>query len=464
MKQRNTFMFLLLAFILLANTAFAEVVIDSINYKIGLGDFSGEPSSIVKMPIKLKNTSIIGAFYFRIEYDTSLLELIEIGPGGGTTIYDSLELVDRGWNTIVIDSLDGIPPWDTLFNTFAFHDPGDDTINTEALFVSFMNFSWIGNPNIPINTGDPSTILDLLFRVNSNAVPGQTAEIHVKDYVGPYLEYRCVQLADTTGDTVIYPGEGPLFATCLFIVDSVYCGDANDDGMVNIFDIAYIISYLYIDGPPPDPMERADVNSDGTVNIFDITYLITFLYQDGPPPDCPPEAVDSVILPLTIGNQWITNVIEYNENGQVVDEYTGTGIVVGDTVINSWNWYFLESDTGMTTDTSSWTNKTDGAWARTDSTGEPETLMLKYPAIAGESYPVYDVTVTVESIDASVTVPAGTFTCYYYRMHIPIFGTIGRVWAAPNIGLIRAEEYGLTLFGTYLAKEIELESYNLVGR
>ena len=77
-------------------------------------------------------------------------------------------------------------------------------------------------------------------------------------------------------------------------LDSIYidlttfiCGDANDDSTVNIFDITYIINYLYRDGPSPDPIEAADVNNDGAVNIFDITYLISYLYLEGPEPDCP---------------------------------------------------------------------------------------------------------------------------------------------------------------------------------
>jgi outer membrane protein assembly factor BamB len=65
------------------------------------------------------------------------------------------------------------------------------------------------------------------------------------------------------------------------------CGDANDDGNINIFDITYIISYLYLDGPPPNVLVSADVNHDGNVNIFDITYTIAFLYLSGPAPDCP---------------------------------------------------------------------------------------------------------------------------------------------------------------------------------
>jgi hypothetical protein len=463
MKPRNSFVYLLLILFLSAPFAFSDVIIDSINYKIDLGDFGGSPNSIAKMPVKLKNATVIGGFMFRIEYNTTLLELIDIGPvGSGTALYDSLELSGSGWNTIVIDSADGTPPWDTLYSVFAFHDPGDDSINAEALFIMFTN-PMFENPNIPINNDAPATILNLLFRVKPGAIPGQTAEILVKNYVGPYPEYRNVQLSDTAGFDVIYPGEGPLFATCLFTVDPVYCGDVNGDSVVNIFDITSLIAYLYQDGPAPDPLEKADVNNDGAVNIFDITHLIAYLYQDGPPLDCPPAPIDSVILPLTIGNQWITDVVEYNEYGQIVDEYTGTGTVIGDTAIESRTWYFMETDSGGT-DTSLWTNKENGAWAWTDSSGSPEVLMLKYPASPGESYPVYDVTVTVESTNTEETVPAGSFTCYYYRAHIPIFGTVGRIWAAPNIGVVRAEEYGLTLFGTYLAKEIELISYDLAKR
>jgi hypothetical protein len=65
------------------------------------------------------------------------------------------------------------------------------------------------------------------------------------------------------------------------------CGDANSDEAVNILDISYLIEYLYMDGPAPDPINAADVNSDGTINILDITYLIAYLYMEGPEPNCP---------------------------------------------------------------------------------------------------------------------------------------------------------------------------------
>jgi hypothetical protein len=63
-------------------------------------------------------------------------------------------------------------------------------------------------------------------------------------------------------------------------------GNANGDETINIFDITYTISYLYLSGPAPIPYElcNGDPNKDCTCNIFDITFVISFLYLGGPPP------------------------------------------------------------------------------------------------------------------------------------------------------------------------------------
>ncbi len=63
-------------------------------------------------------------------------------------------------------------------------------------------------------------------------------------------------------------------------------GEANGDGTYNIFDITYLISFLYLGGPPPIPYPlcNCDANCDCTCNIFDITYLIDWLYRTGPAP------------------------------------------------------------------------------------------------------------------------------------------------------------------------------------
>ncbi len=60
-------------------------------------------------------------------------------------------------------------------------------------------------------------------------------------------------------------------------------GDANDDGVINILDVSFIISFLYKGGPAP-LLIQGDANGNGTINILDVSFLINFLYKGGPPP------------------------------------------------------------------------------------------------------------------------------------------------------------------------------------
>jgi PKD repeat protein len=68
------------------------------------------------------------------------------------------------------------------------------------------------------------------------------------------------------------------------IIETNLRGDADNSGDHNIFDVTYLISYLYMDGPPPISLRAGDANADDNINIFDVTYLIAYLYMSGPPP------------------------------------------------------------------------------------------------------------------------------------------------------------------------------------
>ena len=93
--------------------------------------------------------------------------------------------------------------------------------------------------------------------------------------------------------------------------------------------------------------------------------------------------------------------------------------MVSDSTVNEWLWHIvIDSTTGG--DSTLWTNRADGAWSYSDTSATQEALALKYPAAPNDSYPYYDLTVTVVSTDVAVTVPAGEFTCYYYELDAPI--------------------------------------------
>jgi PKD repeat protein len=118
-------------------------------------------------------------------------------------------------------------------------------------------------------------ILKLYFTIPSSAMGNQYAEIALDGFYTYYPMFYGPVLNFTPK---LEAGRVEL---------PYMCGDPNDDGTINIFDATYIISYLYLGGPPPQEMASADVNNSGDINIFDVTHIITFLYNSGPEPQCP---------------------------------------------------------------------------------------------------------------------------------------------------------------------------------
>ncbi|PKK83369.1 MAG: hypothetical protein CVT49_08635, partial [candidate division Zixibacteria bacterium HGW-Zixibacteria-1] len=64
------------------------------------------------------------------------------------------------------------------------------------------------------------------------------------------------------------------------------CGDANGDGLTNLLDITFVISYIYRQGPAPEPVASANVDGSGGITILDVSYMINYIYKDGPPYNC----------------------------------------------------------------------------------------------------------------------------------------------------------------------------------
>jgi len=125
---------------------------------------------------------------------------------------------------------------------------------------------------------DPGSgpVLKLYFTIPSGATSDQSAQVSVEEYWSFVPEFFSDIVPNYTPRLI--PGSVAL---------PFDCGDVNGDMTVNIFDITYLIAYLYLEGPAPDPLKTADVNGDCTINIFDITHLICYLYLDCETLNCP---------------------------------------------------------------------------------------------------------------------------------------------------------------------------------
>jgi 6-phosphogluconolactonase (cycloisomerase 2 family) len=61
-------------------------------------------------------------------------------------------------------------------------------------------------------------------------------------------------------------------------------GDVSGDTQIDASDVVYLINYLFVGGPPPDPLAAGDCNRDTVVDASDVVYLINYLFVGGPPP------------------------------------------------------------------------------------------------------------------------------------------------------------------------------------
>ena len=86
--------------------------------------------------------------------------------------------------------------------------------------------------------------------------------------------------------TTIFSKDGYIGVFPTIVMMPYLCGDANNDGAINLVDVAFVVDYLYRSGPPPSLAWLADVDFSGATNILDIAYLISYLYKGGPEPHC----------------------------------------------------------------------------------------------------------------------------------------------------------------------------------
>jgi len=157
-------------------------------------------------------------------------------------------------------------------------------------------------PEVP--SGDDMTAIDDLCNYTASGFDSDYQQIYmrwdygdgtVSDWDGPYENDAPCQVSYSWTDPGSY--EVKVQVKDEMDVESAWsdplnvvvftCGDANEDGTVNILDIIMLIDYKFKGGNAPTILESADVNHDSTVNILDIILLIDFKFKGGPAPVCP---------------------------------------------------------------------------------------------------------------------------------------------------------------------------------
>jgi hypothetical protein len=84
--------------------------------------------------------------------------------------------------------------------------------------------------------------------------------------------------------TTFQGGDCDVFLTKLTWTPEYSCGDVNTDEQVNLVDVVFLINYIFVGGPAPQPLSLADVDCSGRINIADAVRLINYIFSGGPAP------------------------------------------------------------------------------------------------------------------------------------------------------------------------------------
>lgn len=166
------------------------------------------------------------------------------------------------------------------------------------------------------------------------------------------------------------------------------------------------------------------------------------------------ERDDTLMMPLTPNSAWFFDISYQDVNtGRFLEPNADFPFPTGDTLYVHGSTMLDSSPCSLIRTIST---PKGGTWYTVRAKGiyswpqDPEdttevpvfSLTYKYPAMKGETYKANGVKVEVKDIEAKLTVPAGSFSCYYY---VSLFNAPGNVsfenhvWLSKGVGMVKNE-------------------------
>ncbi len=154
--------------------------------------------------------------------------------------------------------------------------------NTEVVprpgkFVSANppSFAWTG-------TGDVD--FQLASDINFNQL---LCDVTVSD--NQYAPSSALEVTDTSTFYWRIKPHGQASYDCLYAINLVAtetgsCGDANQDGELNVGDAVFLINMIFKGGPAPMPACIGDASNDGHLDVGDAVLIVNYIFRGGPPP------------------------------------------------------------------------------------------------------------------------------------------------------------------------------------
>ncbi|HPO63472.1 MAG TPA: hypothetical protein PK762_10375 [Candidatus Kapabacteria bacterium] len=161
------------------------------------------------------------------------------------------------------------------------------------------------------------------------------------------------------------------------------------------------------------------------------------------------------LFPAKIGNKWTYLVTTGGISVNKVNE------IVSDELVNDIKWYNLALNSQIVMQLR---NANDGMhvlYSDSNSVNRKDVLFYKYPVTELTEYDADGNYVKIVSLDKKVTVPAGTFSCYYYNVVYAADSSKYEEYYAPGVGVVKLVEYKDSLGFRKPITTTELESYNL---